>query len=110
MAHASPEFETQDILGKTLPFTGNVGTSNLTLPVVSQGKISDVLIRNPDTNLITKKLFLSFDGGTTFFSLSRGEFIGWSPKNNASNMPINQIVIKGSAAATDYEIIINVEP
>lgn len=110
MAHNAPDFETKDVLGKTLPFSGTVGTSNLTLPAVSQGKISECLIRNPDTNLITTKLLLSFDGGLNFFSLSRGEFLAWSPKNDASNNPINQIVIKGSAATTKYEIIINVEP
>lgn len=110
MAHNAPDFETKDVLGKTLPFSGNVGTSNLTLPASSQGKISEVLIRNPGTNLVTTKLYLSFDGGATFFSLSRGEFIGWSPKNNASNTPIDQIVIKGSIAVTAYEILINVEP
>lgn len=110
MAHASPDFETKDVLGKTLPFTGTVGTSNLTLPVTSQGKISEMLLRNPDTNNVTTKLFLSFDGGTTFIGLGRGEFIGWAPKNNASNMPIEQVVIKGSVALTNYEMIINVEP
>lgn len=110
MAHASPEFEQKDVLGKTLPYTGTVGLSNLTLPASSQGKISDVLLRNPDTNGINTKLYLSFDGGTTFFSLSRGEFIGWSPKNNASNTPIDQVVIKGSVALTNYEMLINVEP
>jgi hypothetical protein len=110
MAHSNPDFETKDILGKTLPFSGTVGTSNLTLPTSSQGKISEMLLRNPNTNGINTKLYLSFDGGTTFFSLARGEFIGWSPKSNASNTPIEQIVIKGSVALSDYELIINVEP
>lgn len=110
MAHQQPDFETKDVLGKTLPFTGTVGTSNLTLPPSVQGKISEMLLRNPNTNSINTKLYLSFDGGTTFFSLSRGEFIGWSPKSNASNTPIEQIVIKGSVALTDYELLINVEP
>lgn len=110
MAHASPEFEQKDVLGKTLPFSGNVGLSNLTLPVTPQGQISTVLLRNPDTNGINTKLYLSFDGGATFFSLSKGEFIGWSPKTNASNTPIQQIVIKGSVAVTAYEILMNTEP
>jgi hypothetical protein len=110
MAHETPDFETKDVLGKTLQYSGNVGLSNLTLPAVSEGKISEFLLRNPDTNNITTKLLLSLDGGTTFFSLARGEFIGWSPKNTVANMPINQIVIKGSVAVTAYELIINVEP
>lgn len=110
MSHNTPDFETKDILGKTLPFAGGVSLTNVSLPPTSQGKISEVLVRNPNTNLITTKLFLSFDGGSTFFSLSRGEFIGWSLKNNASNTPIDQIVIKGSIVNTQYEVIINVEP
>lgn len=110
MAHNSPEFEQKDVLGKTLQFAGNVGTSNLTLPAVSQGKLSEILLRNPDTNNITTKLYLSLDGGVTFFGLARGEFIGWTLKNNASNTPIDQIVIKGSVASTAYELIVNVEP
>ena len=110
MAHATPDFETKDVLGKTLQFSGTVGLSNLTLPAVSEGKISEFLLRNPDTNNITTKLLLSLDGGTSFFSLARGEFIGWTPKNNASNMPIEQLIIKGSAVSTFYELIVNVEP
>lgn len=110
MAHAQPDFETKDVLGKTLQFSGNVGLSNLTLPPTLQGKISEFLLRNPDTNNITTKLLVSLDGGTSFFSLARGEFIGWSPKSNASNTPIEQIVIKGSVAVTAYELIVNVEP
>jgi hypothetical protein len=108
--HEQPDFETKDVLGKTLQFSGNVGLSNLTLPASLQGKISEFLLRNPDTNNITTKLFLSLDGGTSFFSLARGEFIGWSPKSNASNTPIQQLVIKGSVASTAYELIVNVEP
>lgn len=110
MSHQTPDFETKDVLGKTLQYAGTVGTSNLTLPPTVQGKISEMLLRNPDTNNITTKLLLSFDGGASFFSLARGEFIGWTPKNNASDMPIEQVVIKGSAAVTNYELLINVEP
>lgn len=110
MAHLSPDFETKDVLGKTIPYVGTVGTLNLTLPAVVVGKISDVLIRNPDSNGVTVKLLFSFDGGVSFFSLGRGEYIGWSPKNNASDTPINQIVVKGSSATTNYEILMNFEP
>jgi hypothetical protein len=110
MGHQNPDFETKDVLGKTLQYAGSVGTSNLALPDPSVGKISEFLLRNPDTNAITEKLLVSLDGGTTFFGLARGEFIGWTPKNNASNMPIEQLVIKGSTAAVDYELILNIEP
>jgi hypothetical protein len=108
--HRPPEFEQKDILGKTRQFAGTVGTSNLTLPAAPLGVISEFLIRNPDTNNITTKLLLSLDGGITFFTLGRGEFLIWSPKNNESDMPIQQIVIKGSSPTTFYELLANFEP
>lgn len=110
MAHAQPDFETKDVLGKTLQYVASVGLAPIALPSVAGAKISEVLIRNPKQNMITTDLFYSFDGGVTFLTLGRGEFVGWTLKNNASDMPITQIFIKGSNATTYYEVIINSEP
>lgn len=110
MAHAQPDFETKDVLGKTLQFVASVSLVAIPLPAVPGAKISEVLIRNPKQNFITTDLMYSFDGGATFLALSRGEFVGWTLKNNASDMPITQIFIKGSVATTYYEVIMNVEP
>lgn len=105
MAESLPQFESKDDLGTTQQFTGSVGTSNASIPAVAGNAISEVLIRNPTSNLITKNLLFSFDGGTTFQSLSTGEAIIWTMKGRPT-----QIIIKGSAAATNYEVILNREP
>lgn len=108
--HSPPEFEQKDVLGKTRQYVGSVGTVNVSVPASPVGVISEFLIRNPDSNNINTKLLLSLDGGTSFFSLGRGEFLGWSPKNNESDMPIQQLVIKGSSPTTAYEVLMNFEP
>ena len=110
MSHQAPDFETKDVLGKSIPYVGSVGTSNLTLPPSAVGKISEFLVRNPNSNSITTTLSFSIDGGSNFLVLGRGEFCGWTLKNNASNSPITSIVIKGSSATTNYEVLINFEP
>lgn len=110
MAHSAPDFEQRDTLGKTEHYNGTVGLSSALVPGSAGDKISNVLVRNPNTNGTTEILYVSFDAGTTYLSLSRGEFAGWSPKNNSSNSPIKQIRVLGSTASVDYEIVMDFEP
>lgn len=110
MSHQQPEFETKDILGTTQHFNGSVGLVSALVPSVAGAKISNILIRNPATNSSSAVLYIAFDGGVTYLSLKRGEFAAWSPRNNTSNSPINQVRILGSAAGTVYEIIVDTEP
>lgn len=110
MAHSQPEFETKDILGKTQHYNGSVGITSVLVPAIAADKITNILIRSPSTNSVTSTLFIAFDGQSTYLSLKRGEFAAWSPRNTASNSPILQVRVLGSAAATNYEIIIDFEP
>lgn len=88
--------------GSTDHFNGTVGTSSVAIPASAGNVISEVLIRNPKSNSILKDLLVSFDGGTTFFTISRNDYLVWGPRDN-----LTQIYIKGNLASTDYEIIMN---
>lgn len=110
MAHIAPDFETKDVLGKTLHFNGVVGSPNTLVPSSPGDKISNILIRNPGTNGINDILYVAFDGGSTYLSLKRGEFAAWSPKSNSANMPIKQVRVMGSSATVEYEIVMDFEP
>lgn len=110
MGHQAPDFETKDVLGNTQHFNGSVGVVSALVPAAPGGKISNILIRNPATNSVNAVLYIAFDGQTTYLSLRRGEFAAWSPRNNASNSPITQVRVLGSAAGVAYEIIMDTEP
>jgi len=111
MAHQTPDFETKDVLGKTKHFNGTLlTTSSNLIPSVTEGKISSVIVRNPATNQVNDKIYVAFDGGTTYLTLSRGEFVGWSPKSNSSGTPIQQIRLYSSRDGAAFESIFDFEP
>lgn len=99
-----PAFELQDLDGSTAHFSGTVGTSAIALPTVAGNIISEVVIKCPFQTPVTKTLKVSFDGGTSFFTLDPGEFIGWSAKGS-----LRQIYIKGGVAGVTYDILLNRE-
>lgn len=110
MAHQAPDFETKDVYGKTVQLVGTVTTTVSLLPNPVVGKISEVLIRNPDSNANTDVLLFNLDGTSNFSRLKRGEFIGWTLKNNPGNTPITQIQLKSLSGTINYEVVVNVEP
>jgi len=110
MVDVAPDYEIKDVLGKTIHYNGTVGTSSALVPAVVVNKVSTALVRNPSSNSSSKDLYVAFDGGTTYLTLSPGEFASWSPKNNSSNTPITQIRILGSVANVAYEIVMDFEP
>jgi hypothetical protein len=110
MAHANPDFETKDVLGKTFQQVGTVTTSPLLLPVVPTTQISEVLIRNPGNNNPNDVLLYDFTGQGNFSRLTRGEFVGWSVKTSPGGSSITQITIKSLLGTINYEVIVNVEP
>jgi len=105
MVHNPPQFEVEDVLGTTAQFSGSVGTASTAVPAVAGAPITEVLVRCASDNTpVTKRLLVSFDSGTTWLTLSPGEYIGWGFKN----LP-TQIYIKGSVASVAYEIVMNRE-
>ena len=110
MAHQAPDFETKDVYGRTLQLVGTVTAVPILLPNPVVGKISEVLIRNPDNNGINDVLLYNLDGTSNFSRLKRGEFIGWTLKNNPGNTPITQIQIRSLSGTLNYEVVVNVEP
>ncbi len=92
-----------DTAGDTLQFAASV-TAVISLPTVAGNAISLALVRCKNDQAQSKRLEVSFDGGSTFMELSPGEFVGWPLKGDQT-----QIQIK-AATTTDYEIIINRVP
>ena len=105
MPDASPQFESADLLGSSEHFNGTVGTTATAVPTVAGGIIAEVLLKNPKTNASSVDLLVSFDGGTTFFTIEPRTGLSWSVRGSKT-----QIHIKGSAAGTNYEILMNREP
>ena len=104
MVDLAPEFEITDRLGTTDQFDGTVDTLGVQVPAVAGNSISEIMVRSALSNPTAVKLLVSFDGGTTFFTLNRSESITWGLKGD-----ILQIDIKASSSTADYEIIMNRE-
>lgn len=110
MADVAPQFEIEDVQGNTVHYSGTVGITSALIPAVAAQKIGNALVRCPISNSKTQTLQVAFDGGTTYLTLNPGEFVGWSPRKNASGTPITQVRILGGAANTAYEIVLDYEP
>lgn len=95
--------EVQDLDGSTTILSGTVGTSNTNLPAVSGGIIAEFNIECMETNSTAQTLLVSING-VDFKTLQPGDSWTWSPKGD-----VRQLVIKGGAAGTAYEAVINRE-
>ena len=105
MANIAPQFETEDISGNTLHDNGTVGATPVLVPSSPSGVITEILIENLPTNSATKKLLISFDGGTKYKTLGGpGTSYIWSPKGG-----LQQVYIKGNVSNVAYEAVINTE-
>ena len=103
-ADREPGFEMQDLSGESKHFNGTVGTTPISIPSSPDKVISEVLFKCPAKQTGTRNCFISFDAGTTFFDLEEGEYVAWSYKGRQK-----QIQVKGSAAGTAYQVLINFE-
>jgi len=103
---AASQFEQKDIVGETVHNNQTVGTTVVAVPAVADKAIAEALIRCPTGQPGNKQCLVSFDSSIgPFLTLSEGEFVGWSIKGYKT-----QFWIKGAAASTDVETIINFEP
>lgn len=102
MTMLPPQFEQADVLGTTGHYNGSVGTTAVAIPSVAGNKITEVLVQSPQSNSSSKELYVSFDGGTTFFTLYRGGALFWKIKGT-----VTQVYVKGNISTVDYEILMN---
>lgn len=100
-ADPSDPISENPLTGSTVIDTGTVSTVYTDVPAVAGGSITSILLENPLSN-DPKQLLISFDGGTTAKTLEAGSNFVWTPRGD-----LKQVKIKGSAAGTDYEIVIN---
>ena len=103
MTHKPIGDSAQDF-GSTSPYTGSVGTTPILVPSVAGDPISLLLVRCKNQTPNTKILQWSVDG-VTYHDLAPGEYVGWPPKGN-----LTQIYLKGTVASVEYEVILNREP
>lgn len=110
MGDALPQFESEDLIGTTKHFNGNVSTSWTTVPSTPDNVIAEAFVKCSIDQQPTKRLFVSFDGGEGYLLLAPGEGIGWSIKSSKSSVSgITQILLKGNMANVTYEVILNRE-
>jgi hypothetical protein len=100
----APGFETQDLEGTTAHFNGSLTTSSVAVPTTGTTIISELLFKCPYQTPTTRNCQISFDGGTTFFTIDVGEFIAWSVKGRRT-----QVHVKSNTASTSYIMVINRE-
>jgi hypothetical protein len=111
MPHNSPEFESQDIKGRTKQFIGTVGTSAVLVPAVAEGRITEALIICGVDNANSARLQFDFTAQSNYSDgLNKGSYIGWSLKGTPSTgAAIQQIQLKANQAGVTYLVIINFE-
>ncbi len=102
-ADKNPGFETQDLDGNTVNYSGTVGTSSINLPTTAGNIISEVFFRCPHQTPTTIRCSISYDG-TTYLTLNPGEAVGWSVKGNKT-----QVKVKANQSNVSYEAVINYE-
>lgn len=97
---AAGNFEVSDNDGSTIVYSATATTTPANVPASPIGVISGFLVDNTGAN----EMQVSMDGGTTFKTIAKREFLSWNVKGC-----ITQLVVKTPSATTTYEIIINHE-
>lgn len=92
--------EVDDNVGSTVVYSGTATTTPANVPAVAGNGISGVGIDNYGN----QDLLVSFDSGTTFKTLVKGDFYSV----NIKGLP-TQLSIKTLTGTADYEIMINFE-
>lgn len=104
------DFDTEiqdDKQRNTEHFNGNLGTAGATSQITAASILQYSYIYNPPfgpyANNPNEILYISFDGGTNFISLGRGQYIMWPGKGSGSSS--NIITLKGSDDNMGYEVM-----
>lgn len=98
-AGARGNTEISDNRGSSVVYSGTATTTPANVPSSPGEVISGMSI---STGL--NDILVSFDGGTTFFTVSRRGFFSHNVKGE-----ITQLVVKTLTGTSDYEILINFE-
>ena len=106
MPDVEPRFESVDLSGNTLHFTGTVGaTLWAPVPGTADKFISEIFVHCPVDQAISNRLSVSFDSGVNAISLTPGGHFSWTLKGFKK-----QFHIKGNASGgVLYEIVVNFE-
>lgn len=105
MVDQAPQFEVEDRLGTTDPFTSTVGTSWTAIPASPGTIIQSFTVISDSNNDINETLEISLDNGTTVMDKLY-------PSGSISHLvkgEITQIYLKGFTASVDYKVILNRE-
>lgn len=92
--------EIKDLEGSTVVYSGTATTTPANVPSSAGAIISGALVENTGS----LDLQISYDGGTTYFTLGRGENVSWTIKGR-----ITQIKVKTPSSTTTYQAIVNFE-
>ena len=106
MTDAEPRFESVDLSGATLHYSGSVGSTVwAAVPGVADKFISEIFVHCPVDQATANRLFISFNGGSKQVTLTPGGHFSWTPKGYKK-----QFHIKGNASSgVLYEILVNFE-
>lgn len=106
MTDRSPEFESADKLGTTIPFSGNVGTSWTAIPSSPGGTIQSFCIINDDENGVNEYIEISLDGGSSVYDKI---WPGGHIEDTIKGDSITQIHIRGQSSSVAYRAILDRE-
>lgn len=95
------DFEISDNQGSTVVESGTATTTPSNVPASAGTAIAGIGVDNTGNGTLE----VSMDGGTTFKTVSRGDFFAWNILGE-----ITQLVIKTPSGSTTYEIVLNREP
>lgn len=104
MGVGQTRIETDDLNGETKCYSGTVGTSSIAIPTVADKVIAYVTTLSNEPAASGKVLSVSFDGESTWYDLSGQEHVSVPVRGRRK-----QIHIKGSAANTNYKMIVQME-
>lgn len=101
MADLEGQNETTDNAGSTTHFSGSLASNGDTVdvPSVAGNVISGVQIK-----AVNKDMEFSFDGGSSYSTLTRKAVQDWDVKGY-----ITQIRLRATKNNTDWEVILNLE-
>lgn len=89
--------DTWALKGTPEHFNGTIGLTPSTL--TPMGTTTSILVTNPSSNTASSIVQVSFDGGSTFYDITRGTSLSLEAE-------VDSFVIQANKASVDYQIIV----